>query len=100
MSSEEFKALCEEKIRAYLNAPLGAEYDVYTIWKDYWTVGASMDSVQSTENQKGIFGTTYNSKYFDFTYNGIENKLYMNVYDVTDTEIYDLSQTTTPNDGE
>ena len=92
MSSENFLELCEEKIRAYLNVPTGTEYDVFVIWKDYWTIGATMDAVQSTDNQRGIFGTTYNAKYFDCTFNGDENKLYMKVYDVADTKTYDLSQ--------
>ena len=92
MSSQDFISLCEEKISAYLNAPVGAEYEIYTIWKDYWTEGTTMDAVPSTDNQKGIFGTTYNSKVFTCTYNGIEKKLYMDVLDVVDSEEYDLSQ--------
>lgn len=95
MSSEEFLELCEEKIAAYLNVPEGTKYEIYLIWKDYWTVGSNMDAVHSTENQRAIFGTTYNSKLFDCTFNGNEavagtsiGKLYMNVLAVDDTETY------------
>lgn len=91
MSSEDFLQLCEEKIAAYLNVPVGTEYEIYTIWKDYWTEGATMDAVPSENNQKGIFGTTYNTKTFTCTYNGIANKLYMDVSDVEDSEVYDLT---------
>lgn len=99
MSSNDFIALCEEKIAVYLDAPVGAEYEIYTIWKDYWTEGATMDSVPSTDNQKGIFGTTYNTKIFTCTYNGIEEKLYMDVLDVTDSEVYDLTQNSQEQEG-
>ena len=89
MSVNDFIELCKDKIELYLNSQ--EEYDIYTIWKDYWTVGQAADSANSLNNQRGIFGNTLNNKYFDCTYNGTENKLYMNVYDIDDTETYTLN---------
>ena len=86
MSMEVFIALCKEKIEDYLNSE--EDYDIYTIWKDYWTVGQASDSANSINNQRGIFGTTLNNKYFDCTYNGDEHKLYMKIYDIDSTETY------------
>ena len=89
MSVDDFIELCKDKIETYIDS--SEEYDIYTIWKDYWTVGSAGDSTQSVDNQRAIFGNTLNSSYFDCTYNGAENKLYMNVYTITDTETYTLS---------
>lgn len=89
MSVNDFIELCKDKIELYLDSQ--DEYDIYTIWKDYWTVGQAADSANSADNQRGIFGTTLNDKYFDCTYNGNENKLYMKIYDIDDTETYELN---------
>lgn len=89
MSAEDFIELCKTKIETYIAS--SEEYDIYTIWKDYWTVGNAGDSTLSVDNQRAIFGNTLNDSYFDCTYNGVENKLYMNVYTITDTETYTLS---------
>lgn len=89
MSVNDFVSLCKDKIELYLDSQ--EDYDIYTIWKDYWTVGQPTDSVNSLNNQRAIFGTTLNDKYFDFTYNGEEEKLYLKVYDIDDTETYTLN---------
>ena len=91
MSSEDFIELCKDKIELYLDSQ--AEYDIYTIWKDYWMVGSSLDATTSVENQRAIFGTTLNAKYFDCTYDGNASKLYMKVYDIDDTEEYTITPT-------
>ena len=89
MTVNEFISLCKTKIGLYLNNQ--TEYSIYTIWKDYWTVGQTGDSVSSIDNQRAIFGNTLNDKYFDCTYNALEDKLYMKVYDIDDTEEYTLN---------
>lgn len=89
MTVNEFISLCKTKIGLYLNSQ--TEYSIYTIWKDYWTVGQTGDSVSSIDNQRAIFGNTLNDKYFDCTYNALEDKLYMKVYDIDDTEEYTLN---------
>ena len=101
MSVDDFIELCKDKIETYIDS--SEEYDIYTIWKDYWTLGNNTtyyssteqryisDSAPSYDNQRAIFGNTLNSSYFDCTYNGAENKLYMKVYTITDTETYTLS---------
>lgn len=89
MTVNEFISLCKTKIGLYLNNQ--TEYSIYTIWKDYWTVGQTGDSVSSVDNQRAIFGNTLNDKYFDCTYNALEDKLYMKVYDIDDTEEYTLN---------
>ena len=84
MSVEDFITLCKAKIREYINT--NEQYDIYTIWKDFWTIGASQDSAKILDNQRGIFATTLNNGYFDMTYNGTENKLYMNIFTKTGTQ--------------
>jgi hypothetical protein len=92
MPVEDFLELCETKIASYLDE--SSEYDIYTIWKDFWTIGSNQNGTKSLDNQRAIFGTTLdNSKYFDITYTKDTNKLYMKVYDIDDTEEYPILTT-------
>lgn len=87
MPVEDFLELCKTKIETYLDE--SSEYDIYTIWKDFWTIGSNQNGTKSLDNQRAIFGTTLdNTKYFDITYTKDTNKLYMKVYAIDDTEEY------------
>lgn len=92
MTVDEFIALCKEKIEAYIDDS-STEYTIYTLWKDYWTVGSNTNSVRSIANQRGIFGTTLDNSLYDITYSEQAGKLYMNVLTQTDTETYDYPET-------
>ena len=82
MPVEDFIELCKDKIEAYLTAAsVTDEYDIFTIWKDFWTLGSNQDGTKTLDNQRAIFGTTLdNTKYFDFTYSKNSSKLYMTVF--------------------
>lgn len=98
MSVDDFIDLCKAKIHLYLDDEYSydsEEYDTYIIWKDYWTIGATQDNTKSLDNQRAIFGvTTETPIYFDISYNGDEEKLYMKVFTNTDTETYQISNNT------
>jgi hypothetical protein len=90
MSIQDFIDLCKEKIQGYIDTE--DTYDIFVIWKDYWTIGSNQDGAKSLDNQRAIFATTLDdSAYFDFTLNGIENKLYMKVFTNTDNETYTIT---------
>lgn len=90
MTVEEFITLCKNKIKLYIDS--NDEYDVFTIWKDFWTFGDSQDSIKYTENQRAIFSTTLsNSDYYDCLYDGDDNKLTIKIYSLDDTETYTLN---------
>ena len=93
MSVEDFIALCKTKIAAYLVAEeyieTADDCEIYVVWKDYWTIGATSDNIKITDTQRGIFGTSLDeSPLFDMRYSEIEEKLYMNVQTITDSEEY------------
>ena len=95
MMPEDFLDLCKSKVRLYLDQ--GDDYDIFTLWKDYWTIGSTGDNIKVTDIQKAILGTSLeNTKYFEFTYVEAESKLYLNVYDIDDTETYTIVPDTTP----
>ena len=89
MSVDDFITLCKNKIKLYLDDD---NVDIFTLWKDYWTIGATQDSSKVLDVQRGIFGVTIlqATTYFDMTYVESEEKLYMSVYTVTDTEEYSV----------
>lgn len=89
MSRDDFITLCKEKICTYINSE--ETYDIFTLWKDYWTIGNDRDAVPGTDNQRAIFGNTLNNKIFDCTYNALENKLYLEIFTNTDSRTYNLS---------
>lgn len=93
MSVEDFITLCKTKITDYLIAEQiiksADDCNVYVVWKDYWTIGATSDNIKITDTQRGIFGTSLDkSPLFDISYSEIEEKLYMNVLTITDSEEY------------
>lgn len=89
MTRDEFIALCKEKIKLYINSNL--EYDIYTVWCDYWTVGDMSDSYQSLENHRGIFGETLNNKLYDMTYSASAGKLHLNEYAIDASTDYTVT---------
>ena len=94
MSQDDFLELCETKIRAYLNQPASVEYDVFAVWKSYWTVGIVQDNMEDENNKRAVFSTSLadaNNAYFDCTLNVEANKLYMKVYLFEETEEYTLN---------
>ena len=94
MPVEDFIDLCKAKLRLYLSqGTVPDEYDIYVLWKDFWTVGSTQDNIKDLNNQKCVLGTSIaGAGYYEFTYVGLEEKLYLEVFTNTDSEEYDLSQ--------
>lgn len=90
MPVEDFITLCKSEIAKLINS--NDDYDIYVVWKDYWTIGSNQDGTKSLSNQRAIFGTTINNSYYDVTYNGDEEKLYINTHARTAQNVIDLSE--------
>ena len=94
MSVNDFVTLCKTKLRLYLDN--GDDYEIYVLWKDFWTIGSPNDNTKSLDNQRCILGTSENDGYFDFSYVKSENKLYMKAYTMTDSETYTVQSQEEP----
>ena len=75
ISSQEFKNLCEEFIRNYIDEHLDktdgkVEYDVYNVWY-----------CKSLQNHKGLFSSSLpDDMYYECTFNGDKKELYIDAY--------------------
>lgn len=75
MGSKEFKNLCEEFIRNYIDEHLDktdgkVEYDVYNVWY-----------CKALQNHKGLFSSSLpDGMYYECTYNGDKKELYLDAY--------------------
>ena len=75
IGSKEFKNLCEESIRNYINEHLdktdiNVEYDVYNVWY-----------CKSLQNHKGLFSSSLpDGMYYECTFNGDKKELYIDAY--------------------
>jgi hypothetical protein len=75
IGSKEFKNLCEEFIRNYINEHLdktdiNVEYDVYNVWY-----------CKSLQNHKGLFSSSLpDGMYYECTFNGDKKELYIDAY--------------------
>lgn len=75
MGSKEFKNLCEEFIRNYIDEHLDktdgkVEYDVYNVWY-----------CKTLQNHKGLFSSSLpDGMYYEVTYNGDRKELYLDAY--------------------
>lgn len=75
ISSQEFKNLCEEFIRNYIDEHLDktdgkVEYDVYNVWY-----------CKSLQNHKGLFSSSLpDGMYYECTFNGDKKELYIDAY--------------------
>lgn len=75
MGSKEFKNLCEEFIRNYIDEHLDktdgkVEYDVYNVWY-----------CKTLQNHKGLFSSSLpDGMYYEVTYNGDKKELYLDAY--------------------
>lgn len=72
-SSREFTDICKREVRHYLHDIWGNEKkdcDVYVVWL-----------CKTLQNQKALLSTDIPDQvYYEFTYNGDKNELYMDVY--------------------
>lgn len=89
MPVENFITLCKSEIAKLISS--SEEYDIYVVWKDYWTIGSNQDGTKDLNNQRAIFGTTINDNYYDITYSGNENKLYIDTHSKTASTTVDLN---------
>ena len=89
MSVEDFITLCKTKIATY--ASIDASI-IFTLWKDFWTIGSTMDGTQSLDNQRAIFGRTDTNTLYDMTYSKQANKLYMKVLTQTAQDDWSVTQ--------
>ena len=75
ISSQEFKNLCEEFIRNYIDEHLDktdgkVEYNVYNVWY-----------CKSLQNHKGLFSSSLpDGMYYECTFNGDKKELYIDAY--------------------
>ncbi len=92
MSNEvDFRTLCKTKLQEYLTSEgVTDEYDIYTVWDSYWTIGIPVDSVPDTENAKAILATTLNNGFFEFTKAG--ETLTLKVFTLSNTESFNLNE--------
>lgn len=88
MSVENFITFCKTKIAAYASIDAST---IFTLWKDFWTVGSTMDGTQSLDNQRAIFGRTDNNTLYDMTYSAQSNTVYMKVLTQTAQQNYTVN---------
>lgn len=73
MNEKEFSNLCKSKIVDYLNREKGLDAtvnDVYMVW-----------FAKTLQNSKALLSSTFNDgMYFEATYNGDKNQLYLDAY--------------------
>lgn len=77
MGSEEFLKLCREKVAAYFNGRADktdqkqiTEDNIFVVW-----------SCKTLQNSKALLSTTVpDGMYYELTYNGDKNELYLDAY--------------------
>lgn len=75
MNSEDFIAICETYVGAYVFDHLDKDaddidFDIYVVW-----------SCKTLQNNKALLATTLpDDMYFELTYNGDKNELYLDAY--------------------
>lgn len=77
MENEEFLRLCKAKVAEYTNSHMDVTdrqqvtvHDVYVVW-----------SCKTLQNSKALLSTTVpDGMYYELTYNGDKNELYMDAY--------------------
>lgn len=75
VGSQEFKNLCEEFIKNYIDEHLDktdgkVEYNVYNVWY-----------CKSLQNHKGLFSSSLpDGMYYECTFNGDKKELYIDAY--------------------
>ena len=75
MGSSEFLALCRTKLREYVNEYLDktdtvGNVDIYVVW-----------SCKTLQHNKALLSTTLpDGMYYEFTYNGDKDELYLDAY--------------------
>lgn len=77
MGSKEFLELCKEKVAAYFNSHADktdqkqiVEDDIFVVW-----------SCKALQNSKALLSTTVpDGMYYELTYNGDKNELYLDAY--------------------
>lgn len=78
MKTEQFLEECRKKVIEYYEENGGLLADLLIQTEEIFTVWYS----KTLQNHKCCMGTTVKDNlYFEFTYNGDKNQLYMDVYD-------------------
>lgn len=90
MPVEDFITLCKNEIDKLITSE--EDYDIFVVWKDFWTIGENQHYSKDLEHQRAIFGTTANNNFYDCTLNGDENKLYINIHTKTSSRTIDLNE--------
>lgn len=83
MENEEFLRLCKAKVAEYTNSHMDVTdrqqvtvHDVYVVW-----------SCKTLQNNKALLSTTVpDGMYYELTYNGDKNELYMDAYKKFETD--------------
>ena len=86
MDNEEFLRLCKAKVAEYTNSHIDVTdrqrvtvHDVYVVW-----------SCKTLQNNKTLLSTTVpDGMYYELTYNGDKNELYMDAYKNPDITVCD-----------
>lgn len=75
MGNEKFINICKEEVRKYAEEHLDKsdnmpKFDVFVVWQ-----------CKTLQNNKALLSTTlYDGMYYEFTFNGDKNELYLDAY--------------------
>lgn len=77
MGTEEFIKLCKERIVNYYNSRVDKTDEVYITDENVYNVW----NCKILQHNKGLFSTTVSDgMYYELTYNGDKNELYLDAY--------------------
>ena len=83
MDQNKFIQLCKYRAMHYINEKLDIgnapnKYEVYVVWSCY---------SKETLSHKALIASTVNDDYFEFIYNGVNHRFYMNAYKKSDRQL-------------
>lgn len=89
MDSEKFEILCKNIVTDYANEHLDksdnakiTENDVYIVW-----------SCKTLQNNKALLSTTlFDGMYYELTYNGDKNEIYLDAYKKFENQCIQISE--------
>lgn len=80
MTGNEFIAFCTNKIKAMYDFELKDEpKQVFVVWYS-----------KTLQNQKALLGTNVDDNYYECTYGGDTNDIYIAVYQLNEEHVYNL----------